>query len=768
MKPGARPGGEPMDRFASSAGFSSRQRKVITMNQSRWWSIPVLLFLFICVATGKMDRVQAQAEGGDAGSGTKRALLIGINKYKAVPKLQGSLNDIETMRQILLTRWGFADRHITVVADEAGTRAGILAALEQLVKDAGPHDTVYFHYSGHGSQVEDLNGDEAEDHLDETLVPQDGRSGEVRDITDDELDAIFARLRAKSALIVLDSCHSGTATRSLDIRTRSIPRDTRVEIYKHAEEAKPKTRAIVPVMTSRYVVMTGAASHQEALDGPVDGRAHGFFTYALSKSLGASAAGASPREVFTGVERELKRIQTHFGRTSMPEPQLEAPLHLIETTLFGTAAVPGKEQTTRLAWLEVLLGDNGLITLVNGPLLGAGPGSTWSIYPPGETRFTPGRALAVATVTQIRGKDAIGTVQSSAGTISAGARAVALLPAPTGQRIPIRILDLPAASRKVVEDTLRKNMKDVELVGSDRPARFSVDIEHDRLRLLAADGLQVVATFDMREPWGTGVATVVSRSAHASELLTLDNPSSQLTIDVRVTSVAKPRATTTARGIMVVAETQATTYHIRQPGSSRTEHNSLQLEIRVNADSYVTIVDVDSEGAVNLLFPNTYQQRSFHPDGYIRAGEPLLIPDSLQPGNKAGFYWDYSPPKGTDTIRVFTSTDLPTAQMIRERISALQAAPNQADQTTRSIARAMQSLRTSLGTVMARGIITVADDTSHIPGTTPAPTTDMVSPAPFAAMPPTASGQPAPFSAQTTATPAADWAATSVTVVVTD
>src|SRR5262245_38914928 len=198
------------------------------------------------------------------GQGIKRALLIGINKYKGVPKLQGSLNDIETMRQILLTRWGFEEKNIALVTDEAATRAGMLAAIEQLVKEAGPNDMVYFHYSGHGSQVEDLNGDEPDDHLDETLVPQDGRTGDVPDITDDELDALFARMRSKSALVVLDSCHSGTATRSLDIRTRSVPQDHRVDIYRKAEEAKPKTRAIVPVVTSRYVVMTGAASHQEA------------------------------------------------------------------------------------------------------------------------------------------------------------------------------------------------------------------------------------------------------------------------------------------------------------------------------------------------------------------------------------------------------------------------------------------------------------------------------------------------------------------------
>jgi hypothetical protein len=79
----------------------------------------------------------------DSGPGVKRALLIGINKYQAVPKLQGSINDIETMRQILLTRWGFPERHIAVVADEAATRAGILAALEQLVKETGSQDTVF-------------------------------------------------------------------------------------------------------------------------------------------------------------------------------------------------------------------------------------------------------------------------------------------------------------------------------------------------------------------------------------------------------------------------------------------------------------------------------------------------------------------------------------------------------------------------------------------------------------------------------------------------
>lgn len=739
------------------------------------WPLIGLVLLLTFLSTPAPGQAAPERNGGDNPPGTKRALLIGINKYKAVPKLQGSLNDIETMRQILLTRWAFPEQNITVVKDDAATRAGMLAALEQLVKDAGPNDTVYFHYSGHGSQVEDLNGDEPDDHLDETLVPQDGRSGDIRDITDDELDALFARLRSTNALIVLDSCHSGTATRSLDIRTRSIPRDTRVEIYRKAESALPKTRAIVPVVTSRYVVMTGAASHQEALDGPIDGRYHGFFTYSLSKSLGSAPPGASPREIFTGVERELKRIQTHFGRTSMPEPQLEAPPDLVERSLLGAGRTAAGTPSSRLPWAAVQPVDASHVTLINGPLLGAAVGSVWSLYPSGETRFAPGRALAVATVTAITGKDASATLQSSGMKIPAGARAVLLLPAPTGERIPIRLLDIPQDRRKSVEDAIRTNIKDADLVGPETQARFLIDVEGQTLKLLTADGLQSLATFKLGESWGSGLATIVSRSANAAELLTLDNPSSQLHVDVRVANAPAVRTTVGTRGIAVVAaDTQPAQYRIRRSGESRGPQNSLQLEIRVNADSFLTIVDVDSEGGVNLLFPNPYQQAGFHADGFIRGNETVSIPDSLAPKNRAGFYWDYSPPKGTDTVRVFTSTDLQTAQMIRERVLGLQTggAHTRGGVSARAVSSAVRQLRQGLST---RGIVTVYDPTSHVPGQ---PIPDPLSqPDGMLASPPEESvpaAAPVPDnSGLTSPTPVAsvgmaDWAATSVTITISD
>lgn len=740
------------------------------------WSRAATILLLVLWCVIALSHASAQAPSGGGSGGTKRALLIGINKYQAVPKLQGSLNDIETMKQVLITRWGFPEANIKRLTDEQATRQGILAALHQFVKETGPLDTVYIHYSGHGSQVADLNGDEPDDKLDETLVPQDGRTGSVPDITDDELDAIFGRLPTKNAFIVLDSCHSGTATRSLDIRTRSIPQDTRLDLYRGTVGGEVRTRGNLQALPANYVLMTGAAAHQEALDGPVEGRYHGFFSYALSKSLSSSPANASPRAIFRGIETELKRIQTHFGRTSMPEPQLEAPPDLFDKPLLGAtgSATPaiGSSGGSRLAWLDVKPGDSGTVTLVNGLLLGAAPGSTWAIYPPGDSAFVPGRALAIATVTQLDGQNAKAKFHPAKKKIADHSRAVALMPAPTGEKIPIQILDVPTARRNQIEQILVKHLPNIELVSSDQSPRYFVQERNNEIQLLAADGLQLVGSFaGDGDNWGAGLALVVSRSATANELLTLDNPSSQLKVDVRVANApatSKPKVGT--RGIAVVAaDTQPARYRIRRPGKPRTAENTLQLEVKVNADAYISIVDVDSEGGVNLLFPNEYAKAGFYPDGFVKAGEPVLIPDSLNNSNRAGFYWDYSPPKGTDTVRVFSSTDLETAQLIRQRVKNLQAgtAKTTGKISTRAIAADLGSLR---GDLARRGIVAVYDPTSHIPGQVNVGQSNTSTIVATPELPPSI---PEPLSAPdavpaNSTGPAPDWTATSLTILVSE
>ena len=741
------------------------------------------------------------ASGEDSTApGARRALLIGINKYAYVPPLQGSVNDIETMRQILITRYGFPENGIRLVKDTEATRAGIIAAFEGLVKETGPEDVVYIHYSGHGSQVKDLNGDE-EDGLDETLIPQDGRGPNVPDIIDDELDEILSRLRARNALIVLDSCHSGTATRSVALRTRSVPpeSDSRLALYK---QWSVKTRAVVPLLNTRYVLMTGAASHQPALDGPVDGRYHGLFTYALSKSLGSAAPEATPQDVYAGIVRELKRVQAQLGLTSMPEPQLEGPQDRLDSrpvlpAPVAAAAMVAAPQGARQPWVEVKPVKGDRVILLDAVPLGGLTGSIWAIYPPGETSFA-GRARALAVVDTAEGKNAAAFIEPADRAVQARSRAILLASPPAPGRVAVALRDVPPDRRAGLEQSLKQRLGDVDVVKPGAFARFVVDLNKDEVKVYGADGLHEVASYRVNDAqWTDKLAVVVSRSVAATELMALDNPASRMRVEARVVTAAAASAAGSAgparRGLIVVQDLEAARYRIRQAGQPRIAQNSLQLEIRSSANCYLTVVDVDSQGGVNLLFPTEHQRLGFYADGSIRGGETVLLPDSLQSGNQAGFHWDYGPPAGTDTIRVFCSSDLETANLLRQRVKGLRmtasvgtrgaALTRGAGGPTQVRSDGLGELRSAL--VRRRGLIVVPDQpeqpmamasepSSSVPAPQGEPSGQALSaPAPPVGFPPVP-GPPAAPAMQPPSAGAAsyaglaapDWTATSVTVLV--
>jgi hypothetical protein len=330
----------------------------------------------------------ADSEGGRA-----RALLIAINEYQSedIPDLRGALNDLAKMRHVLMSRHGFRDENIHVLTDQAATRAGILAALEEFVAGTGPDDVVYIHYSGHGSQVEDLNGDEKDDGLDETITPHDGRMAGIPDITDDRLGEIISRLRCRYALIVLDSCHSGTATRGLGFMTRSIPTDTRKDLYESVGG-----RSIVPLITDRYLLMTGAASHQSALDGPVtqDRMYYGLFSFALATSLSREDLRASASQIHHGVKKVFKSLQTQFGGIAMPDPQLEGRADLVDRPLFPTSKEPGDPAQGTRAYVDVEPGESGDVYLVGEDYLDVEIGSHWAIGYTGPCHRLPIRCFS--------------------------------------------------------------------------------------------------------------------------------------------------------------------------------------------------------------------------------------------------------------------------------------------------------------------------------------------------------------------------------------
>ncbi|KAF6140576.1 hypothetical protein GIB67_013869 [Kingdonia uniflora] len=147
--------------------------------------------------------------------GNKRAVLCGISYRSQRYELKGTINDVNCMRFFLVEKLGFPNESILVLTEDERspycipTKQNIRAALQWLVQGCKSGDLLVFHYSGHGAQQRNFNGDEV-DGYDETLCPLDYKSQGV--ILDDEINATIVRPLPKGTTLhaIIDACHSGT------------------------------------------------------------------------------------------------------------------------------------------------------------------------------------------------------------------------------------------------------------------------------------------------------------------------------------------------------------------------------------------------------------------------------------------------------------------------------------------------------------------------------------------------------------------------------
>ncbi|KXJ91606.1 caspase domain-domain-containing protein [Microdochium bolleyi] len=148
-------------------------------------------------------------------TGKRKALLIGINYFGQNGELRGCINDTKNLSTFLFERYNYKPEDTIILTDDARdpimqpTRANMIRAMQWLVKDARPNDSLFFHYSGHGGQTEDLDGDE-DDGYDEVIYPVDFKN--AGHIVDDEIHAIMVRSLPQGVRLtaIFDSCHSAT------------------------------------------------------------------------------------------------------------------------------------------------------------------------------------------------------------------------------------------------------------------------------------------------------------------------------------------------------------------------------------------------------------------------------------------------------------------------------------------------------------------------------------------------------------------------------
>jgi hypothetical protein len=313
---------------------------------------------------------------------TRRAVLAGINTY--VPEgttakkivlvekagvggrgswtnLEGSLNDVESIRQLLITRYGFEEKNIHVLTEAEATHENILKAIQTYLADpAAPGDISFFYYAGHGSQMHNSKSPE-EDKQDETTVPSDSYKG-TTDIRDKEYARYFMKVIEKGALLtaIFDSCHSGSIARGYSRfdRIRALPPDPRDAADDYAGPFPEKRGALV---------LAAAQDIESAAEGrDENGNEHGAFTAALMKVLSSAPLDESANDIF------LQTFATMRSAGASQVPVISGPADRIRAPLFGTSSGNLSGKIT----LPVITADgDGTVQLLGGFSLGFGIGT---------------------------------------------------------------------------------------------------------------------------------------------------------------------------------------------------------------------------------------------------------------------------------------------------------------------------------------------------------------------------------------------------------
>lgn len=281
----------------------------------------------------------------DAQAQSRRAVVIGIDEYvrpgmtpvgRGDPpdprfwlNLDGAVNDSERIYDLLIARFGFAADDIVHLRNDEAERDDIIAAIEDhLIDKTEAGDIAFLYYAGHGSRVRNSLSTEA-DMLDESIVPADAAGGAL-DIRDKELRDLVNRVIDKGGevTVILDSCHSGSATRGVagesPGKTRMLAFDPR-DVQDGSTAASPWERgALVMSATQR-----GQLAHEDEDEFGISG---GAFTLALTRALRTSAPDEPAQNLF----RRISALMKASGKNQ--DVGLEATGERRARALFGGSA----------------------------------------------------------------------------------------------------------------------------------------------------------------------------------------------------------------------------------------------------------------------------------------------------------------------------------------------------------------------------------------------------------------------------------------------
>jgi hypothetical protein len=368
------------------------------------------------------------------------ALLIGIDSYKSsrlYKSLNGAVRDIclvETfLKQTLkipperihkLTAPNQADAALLEARsaqDQEPTYENIVNAFKEITKIAQLGEQVYIHYSGHGGRATtvypNLKQGSGEQN-DEAIVPMDiGDTKEGRYLRDVEINTLLKWMTDKGLIVtvILDSCHSGGATRGdAEIRsseqTDTLTRTaeslvaTREELERNwLEETRHQgTGAAGLPQARKYVLLAACRPNEYAYEYSVNGgtEKNGALTYWMINTLNGIATSGLPLTYKLLHDRVNAQIQSKFPQ-QIPMISGES-----DRLVFGS-----DRWSTPFTVSVIKVVSATQVTLNAGQAQGLSRGTRFSIYPFNTTDFTDQtRQVAIVELTQVDASESVARV----------------------------------------------------------------------------------------------------------------------------------------------------------------------------------------------------------------------------------------------------------------------------------------------------------------------------------------------------------------------
>ncbi len=275
-------------------------------------------------------------------SQSKYAIVIGINSYYNAPGqlspfcLKGCVNDANSIKSLLVNRFGFDKKNVISLLDENATQTNLLATFQAILDKCQQGDAVLFYYCGHGIWMynDGNKNDSVKQGFNQAICLSNLYAPNFECLVkDNTLKKIFNQFVDKKVVVtsIFDCCFSGNLAmdqimyahnnyyypqlssfepkslffENIESSSRSFNPKITLTITDAEKVARPSERK-----DSRFLSISACGDNQIAMEIYDEANLpHGAFTKALLSVYNTHSASLPLSQVFNEIKNELKTKQ---------------------------------------------------------------------------------------------------------------------------------------------------------------------------------------------------------------------------------------------------------------------------------------------------------------------------------------------------------------------------------------------------------------------------------------------------------------------------